>query len=121
MKYIKQSDVSMMFGNGEFCAEKFFVHTFSSFPFSIDFYTKMENVKNITEFLIKKTKEDFEIVYMRNNISDNGKLYEDRWYLNSEILFCVEESRESTRGIYVKIFCKSEENFKEYFNDFFIR
>jgi len=117
MKYIKQSDVSMMFGNGEFCAEKFFVHTFSSFPFSIDFYTKMENVKNITEFLIKKTKEDFEIVYMRNNISDNGKLYEDRWYLNSEILFCVEESRESTRGIYVKIFCKSEENFKEYFNE----
>lgn len=117
MKYIKQSDVSMLFGNGEFCAEKFFVHTFSTFPFSIDLYTKIENVKKITEYLIKKTKEDFEIVHIRKNISDSGKIYEDRWHLNSEILFCVEESRESTRGIYVKIFCKTEEDFKRHFKE----
>lgn len=117
MKTIKTSEIQTFFGNGEICAEKFFVHTFSTFPFSIDFYTKIENVKNITEYLIEKTKKNLEIIYLKNSISDNGKIYEDKWYLNSDTLFCVEESTESTRRIYVKVLFKTEEDFKKHFNE----
>ena len=121
---IKSSETPIFFGNGEFCPEKFFLYNFSSLPFVIDFFTDVNNVKKIIDYLNAKTKECLEKVHIKNNISELGGVYKDDWYLNTEILCCIQESRESFRGISVKIFCKTEfyfnqilEELKPYYNN----
>ena len=59
---IKSSETPIFFGNGEFCPEKFFLYNFSSLPFVIDFFTDVNNVKKIIDYLNAKTKACLEKV-----------------------------------------------------------